>query len=85
MFFFQNLEAFAEVIVEDGQLALANPDELVGDEKTLAETSEVLSAVTGVEEQFGFAFTALETYLREQGWAHKDDMASVPSWLKAMQ
>ncbi|WP_339103988.1 NmrA/HSCARG family protein [Haloterrigena salinisoli] len=155
VFFFQNLEAFAEDVVEDGQLALpleegvslqmidtddvgraaavalANPDEFVGerielagDEKTLAETAEVLTEVTGedvdpvhvpiedayesfgeeftvmcewfnevgydadidaLEEQFGFAFTDLESYLRENGWEDKDGMASVPGWVKAMQ
>ncbi|MDS0474393.1 NmrA/HSCARG family protein [Natrinema sp. 1APR25-10V2] len=154
VFFFQNLEAFAEDIVEDGQLALpleegvslqmidvddvgraaavalANPDEfigerieLAGDEKTLVETADVLSAVTGVdvdpvhvpiedayesfgeeftvmcewfnavgydadvdvlEEQFGFAFTHLESYLREHGWEDKDGMAATPGWVKAM-
>ncbi|ADB60374.1 NmrA family protein [Haloterrigena turkmenica DSM 5511] len=155
VFFFQNLEAFAEDVVEDGQLALpleegvslqmidtddvgraaavalANPDEFVGerielagDEKTLAETAETLSEVTGenvepvhvpiedayesfgeeftvmcewfnevgydadigaLEERFGFAFTDLESYLRENGWEDKDGMASVPGWVKAMQ
>ena len=155
VFFFQNFEAFAEDIVEDGQLALpleegvslqmidtddvgraaavalANPDEFVGerielagDEKTLAETADVLSEVTGtdvepvhvpiedayesfgeeftvmcewfnevgysadidaLEERFGFAFTDLESYLRENGWEDKDGMASVPGWVKAMQ
>ncbi|WP_254763675.1 NmrA/HSCARG family protein [Natrinema marinum] len=155
VFFFQNLEAFAEDIVEDGQLALpleegvslqmidvddvgqaaavalANPDEFVGerielagDELTLAETADVLSAVTGrdvepvhvpiedayesfgeeftvmcewfnevgydadidaLEEQFGFEFTDLETYLREHGWENKDGMAATPGWVKAMQ
>ncbi|SDQ43328.1 NmrA/HSCARG family protein [Natronobacterium texcoconense] len=78
VFFFQNLEAFAEDVVEDGQIALpleegvslqmidtrnvgraaavalANPDEFVGerieiagDELTLSETADVLSEVTG--------------------------------------
>ncbi|QLH76530.1 NmrA/HSCARG family protein [Halosimplex rubrum] len=155
VFFFENLEAFAEDIVDDGQLALplaegvglqmvsnddvghaaavalANPDEFVGeavdlagDEKSLEETAAVLSEVTGVdveavhvpiedaydsfgeeftvmcewfnevgysadvpalEEQFGFAFDDLETYLRDNGWESKDGMASVPGWVKAMQ
>ncbi len=155
VFFFQNFEAFAEDIVEDGQLALplaegvslqmidvddvghatavslANPDEyvgerieLAGDDRTLAETAEVLSEVTGrdvepvhvpiedaydsfgeeftvmcewfnevgydadidaLEERFGFDFTDLEMYLRENGWEDKDGMASVPGWVKAMQ
>jgi len=80
VFFFENFEAFAEDVVEDGQIALplaegvglqmvsnddvghaaavalANPDEFVGeaidlagDENTLAETAEVLSTVTGVD------------------------------------
>jgi uncharacterized protein YbjT (DUF2867 family) len=155
VFFYENLEAFADSIVDDGQLALPlaegaglqmvsvddvghaaavafeRPDEFVGDsidlagdEKTLAETAATLSAVTGVdveavhvpieeahetfgeeftvmcewfnevgysadiaalEDRFGFAFTELETYLREHGWADKDGMASVPGWVKAMQ
>ncbi len=155
VFFFENLEAFAEDIVDDGTLALPlaegvplqmvsnddlghaaavafeNPDDFVGesidiagDEKTLAETAAVLSEVTGVdveavhvpiedayesfgeeftvmcewfnevgyeadipalEGQFGFAFTTLEEYLRENGWEAKDGMASVPGWVKAMQ
>ena len=80
VFFFENLEAFAEDIVEDGTLALplaegvglqmvsnddvghaaavalANPDDFVGeaidlagDERTLEETAAVLSSVTGVD------------------------------------
>ncbi|WP_411965071.1 NmrA/HSCARG family protein [Haloferax sp. YSMS24] len=155
VFFYENLEAFAENIVDDGQLALplepgvslqmvgnadighaaavalANPDEFVGeaidlagDEKTLEETAAVLSDVTGreveaihvpiedayetfgeeftvmcewfndvgysadieaLEDQFGFEFTDLETYLRGHGWADKEGMASVPGWVKAMQ
>lgn len=78
VFFFENLEAFAEDVVEDGRLALpleedvglqmvstddvghaaavalANPEEFVGeaidlagDEKTLEETAATLSTVTG--------------------------------------
>lgn len=155
VFFFENLEAFAEDIVEDGTLALPlaegvglqmvsnddvghaaavafeHPEEFVGeaidlagDERTLEETADVLSEVTGVdveavhvpiedaydtfgeeftvmcewfnevgysadvdalEEQFGFEFTDLETYLEDHGWADKDGMASVPGWVKAMQ
>jgi uncharacterized protein YbjT (DUF2867 family) len=155
VFFFENLEAFAEDIVEDGQIALplaegvglqmvSNTDighaatvaferpgefvgesiDLAGDEKTLEETAAVLSAVTGVdveavhvpiedayesfgeeftvmcewfnevgysadipalEDRFGFEFDTLETYLRDNGWADKDGMASVPGWVKAMQ
>ncbi|WP_226481656.1 NmrA/HSCARG family protein [Natrinema amylolyticum] len=155
VFFFQNFEAFAEDVVEDGQIALpleegvslqmidvddvgraaavafANPDEFVGervelagDDKTLAETAEILSEVTGrdvdpvhvpiedaydsfgeeftvmcewfnevgydadidaLEERFGFAFTDLESYFRENGWEDKEGMASVPGWVKAMQ
>lgn len=79
VFFFQNLEAFAEDILDGtvalplaedvalqmvdvddlgraAAVALADPEsfvgerfELAGDEKTLAETADVLSAVTGVE------------------------------------
>ena len=80
VFFFENLETFAEDIVEDGTLALplaegvglqmvsnddvghaaavalANPDDFVGeaidlagDERTLEETAAVLSSVTGVD------------------------------------
>jgi len=155
VFFFENFEAFAEDIVEDGQVALplaegvslqmvgvddvghaaavafANLDEFVGervelagDDLTLDETADVLSDVTGVdveavhvpiedaydsfgeeftvmcewfnevgydadvdalEDRFGFAFTDLETYLHENGWADKQGMASVPGWVKAMQ
>jgi len=155
VFFFENFEAFAEDIVEDGQIALplaegvglqmvsnddvghaaavalANPDEFVGeaidlagDENTLAEAAQILSAVTGVdvepvhvpiedayetfgeeftvmcewfnevgysadvdalEDRFGFAFDDLETYLRGAGWENKEDMDSVPGWVKAMQ
>ncbi|MXV62408.1 NmrA family NAD(P)-binding protein [Natronorubrum sp. JWXQ-INN-674] len=155
VFFFQNFEAFAEDVVEDGQIALPleegvflqmidvenvgraaavafeNPDEFVGervelagDELTLAETAEVLSEVTGrdvepvhvpiedaydsfgeeftvmcewfnevgygadidaLEDRFGFEFTELERYLRENGWEDKEGMASVPGWVKAMQ
>ncbi|WP_222919537.1 NmrA/HSCARG family protein [Natrinema sp. SYSU A 869] len=155
VFFFQNFEAFAEDVVEDGQIALPleegvslqmidvddvgraaavafdEPDEFVGerielagDDKTLAETAEILSEVTGrdvdpvhvpiedaydsfgeeftvmcewfnevgydadidaLEERFGFAFTDLESYFRENGWEDKEGMASVPGWVKAMQ
>jgi uncharacterized protein YbjT (DUF2867 family) len=155
VFFYENLEAFTESIVDGGQLALplaegvglqmvsvddighaaavalGNPDEFVGesvdlagDEKTLVETAAVLSAVTGIdveavhvpiedayetfgeeftvmcewfnevgysadidalESQFGFAFTTLEEYLRNNGWEEKSGMASVPGWVKAMQ
>ena len=155
VFFYENLEAFADSIVDDGQLALPlaegvglqmvsvddvghaaavafeNPQafvgesiDLAGDEKTLEETAAVLSAVTGVdveaihvpiedayetfgeeftvmcewfndvgysadidalEDQFGFAFTTLEPYLRENGWEQKSEMASVPGWVKAMR
>ncbi|SDK26737.1 NmrA/HSCARG family protein [Natronorubrum texcoconense] len=155
VFFFQNFEAFAEDVVEEGQIALPleegvslqmidvddvghaaavafeNPDEFVGehvelagDELTLAETADVLSEVTGqdvepvhvpiedayesfgeeftvmcewfnevgysadleaLEDQFGFEFTDLESYLRENGWEDKEGMASVPGWVKAMQ
>ncbi|WP_265110496.1 NmrA/HSCARG family protein [Halosolutus halophilus] len=155
VFFFQNFEAFAEDVVEDGTIALPlaegvslqmidtddvghaaavvfeNPDEFVGDrvelagdEQTLAETAAVLSAVTGrdvepvhvpiedaydsfgeeftvmcewfnevgytadidaLEDRFGFEFTDLEAYLRENGWEDKEGMASVPGWVKAMQ
>ncbi|WP_440765435.1 NmrA/HSCARG family protein [Natronorubrum sp. DTA7] len=155
VFFFQNFEAFAEDVVEDGQIALpleegvslqmidvddvghaaavafANPDEyvgehveLAGDELTLAETADVLSEVTGrdvdpvhvpiedayesfgeeftvmcewfnevgysadidgLEDQFGFEFTDFESYLRANGWEDKEEMASVPGWVKAMQ
>ncbi len=155
VFFFQNLEAFAEDVVEEGQIALPleagvslqmidtqdvghaaavafeNPDEYIGehveiagDELTLSETAAVLSAVTGrnvdpvhvpiedaydsfgeeftvmcewfndvgysaeidaLDDRFGFEFTDLETYLRENGWEDKQGMASVPGWVKAMQ
>jgi len=155
VFFFQNFEAFAEDVVEDGQIALpleegvslqmidvddvgraaavafATPDEyvgehveLAGDERTLAETAEILSKITGqdvepvhvpiedayesfgeeftvmcewfnevgysadidgLEARFGFDFTRLPEYLRENGWEDKEGMASVPGWVKAMQ
>ncbi len=155
VFFFQNLEAFAEDVVKEGQIALPleagvslqmidtqdvghaaavafeNPDEYIGehveiagDELTLSETAAVLSAVTGrnvdpvhvpiedaydsfgeeftvmcewfndvgysaeidaLDDRFGFEFTDLETYLRENGWEDKQGMASVPGWVKAMQ
>ncbi|WP_336363679.1 NmrA/HSCARG family protein [Halalkalicoccus salilacus] len=111
VFFFQNLEAFAEDVVEDGTLALpleegvslqmvdvddlghaaavvfADPDafvgerfELAGDEKTLEETSEVLSEVTGVDvepvhvpiedayESFGEEFTVMCEWFNEVGY-----------------
>lgn len=111
VFFFQNLEAFAEDIVEDGQIALpleegvslqmvdvddlghaaavafADPDafvgerfELAGDEKTLEETAEVLSEVTGVDvepvhvpiedayESFGEEFTVMCEWFNEVGY-----------------
>jgi len=154
VFFYENLEAFAEDILEGtlalplaegvslqmvstddlghaAAVALANPDEFVGeavdlagDERTLAETADVLSEVTGVDvtpvhvpiedayesfgeeftvmcewfnevgyaadidalaDRFGFEFATLGEYLRENGWADKDGMASVPGWVKAMQ
>ncbi|MFC7222723.1 NmrA/HSCARG family protein [Halalkalicoccus sp. GCM10025322] len=111
VFFFQNLEAFAEDVVEDGTLALpleegvslqmvdvddlghaaavafADPDafvgerfELAGDEKTLEETSEVLSEVTGVDvepvhvpiedayESFGEEFTVMCEWFNDVGY-----------------
>lgn len=111
VFFFQNLEAFAEDVVEDGTLALpleegvslqmvdvddvgraaavafADPEsfvgerfELAGDERTLAETAEVLSEVTGVDveavhvpiedayESFGEEFTVMCEWFNEEGY-----------------
>jgi uncharacterized protein YbjT (DUF2867 family) len=41
--------------------------------------------LAGLEERFGFEFTAFEPYLREHGWEDKERMASVPGWVKAMQ
>ena len=154
VFFYQNLEAFVESIVDDGTLALPlaedvslqmvdtddvgraaavafeHPEEyvgerfsLAGDERTLAETAAAIAEVSGHEveayhvpiedayesfgeeftvmcewfnevgysadidalaEQFGFSFTTLEAYLRENGWEDKDEMASTPGWVKAL-
>jgi len=112
VFFFENLEAFAEDIVEDGGIALPlaegvslqmvsnddvghaaavafeNPDEFVGeainlagDSKTLAETANVLSDVTGVDveavhvpiedayEAFGEEFTVMCEWFNEVGYS----------------
>jgi uncharacterized protein YbjT (DUF2867 family) len=112
VFFFENLEAFAEDIVDDGTLALPlaegvglqmvsnddlghaaavafeRPDELVGesidlagDEKTLEETADVLSKVTGVDveavhvpiedayESFGEEFTVMCEWFNEVGYS----------------
>jgi len=112
VFFFENLEAFAEDILEDGQLALPlaegvslqmvsvddvghaaavafeRPEDFVGeaidlagDEHTLAETAEVLSAVTGREvepvhvpiedayEAFGEEFTVMCEWFNEVGYS----------------
>lgn len=111
VFFFQNFEAFAEDVVEDGTVALPleegvslqmvdvddvgraaavafeNPDEFVGerfelagDEKTLAETADVLSEVTGVDvepyhvpiedayDDFGEEFTVMCEWFNEVGY-----------------
>ena len=111
VFFCQNLEAFAEDVVEDGTLALpleegvslqmvdvddvghaaavafADPEsfvgerfELAGDERTLEETAEVLSEVTGVDvepvhvpiedayESFGEEFTVMCEWFNEEGY-----------------
>ncbi len=112
VFFMENLEAFAEDIADDGQLALplaegvglqmmtnddlghaaavalANPDayvgeaiDIAGDEKTLAETAEILTAVTGRDveavhvpiedayETFGEEFTVMCEWFNEVGYA----------------
>jgi len=112
VFFFENLEAFAEDIVDDGTLALPlaegvglqmvsnddvghaaavafeRPDEfigesidLAGDEKTLEETANVLSDVTGVDveavhvpiedayESFGEEFTVMCEWFNEVGYS----------------
>ncbi|MFC4544376.1 NmrA/HSCARG family protein [Halosolutus amylolyticus] len=112
VFFYQNFEAFAEDVVEDGQIALPleedvslqmidvqdvgraaavafeNPEEyvddrieLAGDEKTLAETAEVLSDVTGVDvepvhvpiedayDSFGEEFTIMCEWFNEVGYS----------------
>ncbi|WP_433626951.1 NmrA/HSCARG family protein [Halomicrococcus sp. NG-SE-24] len=111
VFFFQNFEAFAEDVVEDGTVALPleegvslqmvdvddvgraaaaafeNPNEFVGerfelagDEKTLAETADVLSEVTGVDvepyhvpiedayDDFGEEFTVMCEWFNEVGY-----------------
>ncbi|WP_435179897.1 NmrA/HSCARG family protein [Halorussus sp. AFM4] len=111
VFFFQNFEAFAEDVVEDGTIALPleegvslqmvdvddvgraaavafeRPDEFVGerfelagDEKTLAETAEALSDVTGVDvepyhvpiedayEDFGEEFTVMCEWFNDVGY-----------------
>ena len=41
--------------------------------------------VRALEAQFGFAFTGLETYLRQHGWEDKRGMATAPGWVKAME
>jgi uncharacterized protein YbjT (DUF2867 family) len=112
VFFMENFEAFAEDIVEDGQvalplaegvdlqmvtnddlghaaaIALANPDEYVGesidvagDERSLEETAEILTAVTGREveavhvpiedayETFGEEFTVMCEWFNEVGYS----------------
>ena len=112
VFFFQNLEAFVESIVDDGTLALplaegvplqmvdvddvgrvaaatfADPDsfvgeriELAGDELTLAETAETISAVSGLDvepyhvpvedayEDFGEEFTVMCEWFNEVGYS----------------
>ena len=112
VFFFENLEAFAEDIVDDSTLALPlaegvslqmvsnddlghaaavaieNPDEFVGesidlagDSKTLEETADILSDVTGVEveavhvpiedayESFGEEFTVMCEWFNEVGYS----------------
>ena len=112
VFFYENLEAFAEDIVDDGQLALplaegvglqmvsnddlghaaavalSNPEEFVGesidiagDEKSLEETADVLSDVTGVDveavhvpiedayESFGEEFTVMCEWFNEVGYS----------------
>ncbi|RQG90192.1 NmrA/HSCARG family protein [Natrarchaeobius halalkaliphilus] len=112
VFFFQNLEAFAEDIVEDGRLELPLEEdvslqmidtddvgrvaatvferrdafvgerlELAGDERTLTETAEVLSTVTGVDvepvhvpiedayDTFGEEFTEMCEWFNEVGYS----------------
>ncbi len=112
VFFFQNLEAFVESIVDDGTLALplaegvplqmvdiddvgriaaatfADPDsfvgeriELAGDELTLAETAETISAVSGLDvapyhvpiedayDDFGEEFTVMCEWFNEVGYS----------------
>ncbi|RQH03060.1 NmrA/HSCARG family protein [Natrarchaeobius oligotrophus] len=112
VFFFQNFEAFAEDVVEEGTLALPleegvplqmidtddlgraaavafeRPEEFVGerielagDEKTLAETADVLSDVTGVDvdpvhvpiedayDSFGEEFTVMCEWFNDVGYS----------------
>ena len=112
VFFMENLEAFAEDIVEDGRVALplaggvglqmvtyddlghaaavaiANPEEFVGesidlagDERSLAETAEILTEVTGRDveavhvpiedayETFGEEFTVMCEWFNEVGYS----------------
>ena len=112
VFFMENLEAFAEDIVDDGQVALplaegvglqmvtnddlghaaavalANPDDFVGesidiagDERSLTETAEVLTEVTGRDveavhvpiedayETFGEEFTVMCEWFNEGGYS----------------
>lgn len=119
VFFFENLEAFAEDIVDDGTLALPlaegvglqmvsnddlghaaavafeHPDEFVGeavdlagDEKTLEETADVLSEVTGVDveavhvpiedayESFGEEFTVMCEWFNDVGYSADIDALS---------
>jgi uncharacterized protein YbjT (DUF2867 family) len=112
VFFMENFEAFAEDIVEDGQVALplaegvglqmvtnddlghaaavalANPEEYVGeaidiagDEKSLVETAEILTDVTGRDveavhvpiedayDTFGEEFTVMCEWFNEVGYS----------------
>ena len=112
VFFMENLEAFAEDVVDDGQLALplaegvglqmvtnddlghaaavaiANPEEFVGesidlagDERSLVETAEILTEVTGRDveavhvpiedayETFGEEFTVMCEWFNEVGYS----------------
>ncbi|MBB6647614.1 NmrA/HSCARG family protein [Halobellus ruber] len=112
VFFMENFEAFAEDIVDDGQvalplaegvdlqmvtnddlghaaaIALADPEEYVGesidvagDERSLEETAEILTAVTGREveavhvpiedayDTFGEEFTVMCEWFNEVGYA----------------
>ena len=120
VFFMENLEAFAEDIVEDGRVALplaegvglqmvtyddlghaaavaiANPEEFVGesidlagDERSLAETAEILTEVTGRDveavhvpiedayETFGEEFTVMCEWFNEVGYSA--DVAALES------
>jgi hypothetical protein len=74
--------------VEAVHVPIEDAHESFGEEFTvLCEWSNEVgysAHIAAVEERFGFEFTRFEEYLRENGWADKTEMASVPGWVKAM-